>query len=202
MYLSKFEMDIRSSSVRQALFNCEDMHRNVQSFFSASRKDSGTLYRVHKKKDSYSLYVLSKIPVDVQISDSRNGMKLIAARDITGFAEKIKEGTSFGFDLLAFPSKKITVEGRKNSIRIRLKTEEERMRWLERRAEQSGFLIEKANEERQESIRGKSHGNQINIQASRFTGRLVVTDENIFQQSWEQGFGPEKAYGLGLMILV
>ena len=83
MYLSKVNLDLRSASVRQALRDCGDMHRNIQKLFSASRSDSGVVYRVYQQESGCCVYTMSEtVPVETEES-IRNGMRVTGSRDVS-----------------------------------------------------------------------------------------------------------------------
>ena len=109
-------------------------------------------------------------------------------------------GWQAGFDLLACPSKKIRREGT-NSARIFLRTPEERTVWLRRQGEKYGFLIRSVHEISETQVCGKKETGRIRLHAVHFSGLLEVTDVKTFQAAYARGIGPEKAYGLGMLLL-
>lgn len=86
-------------------------------------------------------------------------------------------GNRFGFDLLCIPSKKEKREG-KNSRRILLKTEEERVEWLRKKAEQNGFSLLWVREEGGSKVMVKTKHSSTEAWHGgiRFRGELVVLD--------------------------
>ncbi len=126
MYLSKINLDLRSASVRQALRDCGDMHRNIQKLFSASRMDSGVLYRVYQQENGCYVYTMSEgMPVDTDES-IRNGMRILGSRDVSEMENIFTPGRNFRFQLLTMPYKKVSDGVSKNSRRRYLRTPEER----------------------------------------------------------------------------
>lgn len=200
MYLSKILLDLRSPSVRQGLRNCEDMHRNVQRCFNSGRADAGVLYRLYRTETGCCVYVLS----ETAPTNMPSGMTLSGCRDMTGFEATMTEGAVFRFNLLCMPSKKIPDAGRKNSRRTNLRTPEERAAWLERKAAAGGFEIIPGTlaECNQQTVTGMKQEKKLIFHATQFSGLLRVTDSGVFQRTWRSGIGPEKAYGLGLLMTV
>lgn len=200
MILSKLTLDISSPSVRQALKNCQDMHRNLLGAFDSDRKHADLLYRLVRRKDSIDLYVLSTaIPQWSNIS--RNGYSCVQTRNIAALKEMYGNGSTLHFNLLACPSKKVHGNG-KNSQRVFLRTAEERAEWLERQAAGKGFELLSANESGMPiSITGKKGVDQIHYAAVNFTGYLKITDAPTFWDGYSSGYGPGKSYGIGMMLI-
>jgi len=65
MYRSQLRLDRRNPSVRQALGNCGDMHRNLMKAFDIpdhtpnARESISLLYRLMKQGNQIQLYVMS-----------------------------------------------------------------------------------------------------------------------------------------------
>ena len=197
MYLSKIELDIRHPSVRQALTDCHDMHRNVQKWFGSARAENKVLYRLYSGRDKLSLYVFSeKRPENVE-----SGGSLIACKDMTWLEDDFNPGRSYCFDLLAAPSKKVSGEG-KNSRRRAIRDSQGLLEWLERKGEQSGFEILGVQISPGGAVYGRRNGDKIIFDSVHYSGMLRVDDKEKFIHAWKNGIGPEKAYGMGLMMLL
>lgn len=200
MILSKLTLDISNPSVRQALKNCQDMHRNLMGAFDSSRKQADLLYRLVHHKNSIDLYVLSAVMPQWN-NISRNGYICVQTRNIEALKETYSNGSILHFDLLACPAKKVHGNG-KNSQRVFLRTAEERTEWLERQAAGKGFELLSTNESGIPiSIIGKKGVDQIHYAAVNFTGYLKITDAPSFWNNYFSGYGPGKSYGLGMMLI-
>ena len=197
MYLSKIELDLRSPSVRQAIVDCQDMHRNVQGWFGTSRMEGRVLYRINHTDRNYVLYILSEIPPD----NVANGAKLVGSRNMAEWENDFIEGNCFHFDLMAAPSKKVQGDG-KNSRRRAFRTEAEYFKWMERKAAQNGFELLDLQAKKSASISGWKTNHRIIFNAVHYRGILRIVDEKLFKKGWENGIGPEKAYGMGMLMLV
>ena len=201
MYLSKISLDLRSASVRQALYDCADMHRNIQKLFSDSRKEAGVLYRVYSDKSGSSIYVQSEqAPVESE-EVRRNGMKITASREVSAIENSFIQGRQFGFNLLTMPCKKVSDGFSKNSRRRILRLSEERMDWLIKKGRDNGFLILNAEETEGEILHSSKKSNEMYLHTTKFTGLLQITDTEQFTKAWRHGIGPDKAYGLGMLLL-
>lgn len=201
MYLSKIILDRRHPSIRQALQDCHDMHRNIQNWFDKSRKDAGILYRLNCNEKDAAVYVLSdEQPVEPKTNNEC--MELAGTRDVSDFEGQMTTGKSFHFSLVTSPCKKIIIENSKNSRRRFLRLPEERAEWLQKHANQAGFQICSLCEKNEQELHSGHKGTGMFIRTVEFEGILKITDSDLFRHSWENGIGPEKAYGLGLLLLV
>lgn len=202
MYISKVILDRRSPSIRQCLSNCQDMHRNIMAMFESSRKEAGVLYRMNLKSSEASAYVLSQKKPKTVLP---HGMELIGTKEISPLLETFDNGTCFEFDLLAAPTKKVSIENRKNSRRRMLQTEDERLRWLNSKAANGGFIINSIQECGRETFYGThntENGGKMIIEAIHFQGSLCIEDREKFIRTYKTGIGPGKAYGLGMLLLM
>lgn len=201
IFLSQIKLDPFNPSVRQALKNHQDMHRNIMKAFQGNRKDCEVLFRLVEKKDRYELIVLSKQEPQWELVQS-NGYICMKSNNYSDIIEKFKEGAIFRFDLMAVASKKVKVDGSKNSKRVFYKTVEEREKWLELQGHKYGFELLEMYEKRSDivcSVQKKEGAFQIH--GTEFVGTLKIVDRELFSKSWPSGFGAEKAYGMGLMLL-
>ncbi len=202
MYLSKLHLDIHDQWARKCIQNCQDMHRSIQQLFHSTRKDSGVLYRFNPQKQD--IYVLSKIEPDTSADMSRTGMILLGVRNLSGLEQSFSAGRCYRFDLLAEPSKKQVKDGKKNSQRRFLRMPEERMKWLQRKGAQHGFDVLQVQEEGRSAIVGYhdvEHGGKMNAQAVRFQGVLRIREKEAFYKAWQNGIGPGKSYGQGMLMI-
>ena len=200
MYLIKVEMARSLPEVRHALADCQKMHRLVTGLFDAARQDANILYRTNFVADQLHLYLYASIPVTEPAAKRYR----IAQRDLTPWLERLQPGQYLKFDLITSPSKKVSMDGQKNSRRRILREPSERQAWLERKAEQSGFAICQVIEQEQIHVSGKHPADQGGIMhhdAYRYQGVLQITDSEAFRRSLQKGIGSGKAYGFGMMLL-
>ena len=201
MYLSKISLDIRSASVRQALRDCGDMHRNIQKLFSCSRSESGVLYRLYQDASGCYAYTLSETePLETE-DCGKNGMHIVGSNDVSGMTELFIPGRKFRFQLLTMPYKKVSDGVSKNSRRRYLRTHEERIAWLQRKGEQYGFQILDVEEQPGETLSSCKKENVIYLPTVKYSGILCVTEQENFTKAWKYGIGAEKAYGLGMLMV-
>lgn len=202
MYLTKLELDLSAPAVRAALHDGQKMHRLVTGFFGTDRKSAKVLYRYRIRGIYMELYLYSeRLIVSERLLP---GMRLVAQRDVSSWLESMETGQTFGFQLMTMPFKKVAEDGAKNSRRRALRTQEERLAWLERKAGQSGFRILSVQEtpvEKQTANHPEDRGGRMIVDAWYYTGRLLITDAEAFRQALCEGIGPGKAYGLGMLLL-
>ena len=201
IFLSQIYLDPFNPSVRQAMKNHQDMHRNIMKAFQGPRKNSEVLYRLVEKKDSYEIIVLSKERPKWEFIQS-NGYICLNITDYSNILERFHDGVVLRFNLRAAATKKVKRNGAKNSSRVCLKTVEERAGWLERQAYNNGFELLEMNEVRSDILFSvRKTDDSFQFRATEFAGVLKIVDHELFSRSWPNGFGPEKAYGMGLMLL-
>ena len=108
------------------------------------------------------------------------------------------------FDLLALPTKKIPATGGKNRQRRVLKTPQERIEWMQRKAKQFGFQLLAVNELehiRQTGKHSPESSGRMYFDGYHYQGILQVTDAVKFQDALRHGIGAGKAYGFGMLLL-
>ena len=208
MYLSKIDLDIRHPSVRQALRDVNDLHRNLMSGFgmipssSMARAEKDILFRLYTRRDAIYLLVTSAEKPDAKTLEKRGFYTDEARiRDISKLKELLISGRTLRFELLASPCKKVRGDG-ENSRRFFLEHPEERAEWLNRKGQQGGFQIIRLEElGNRIDIYGHRQGVEIKNSAVLFSGILCISDQETFWQSYTRGIGPGKAYGLGMLSL-
>lgn len=204
MFMTCVEIKRLHPSARQALADCCDMHRNVIRLFASSddpisRNEEQVLFRVAEQQNRINLYITSK-----KLPDLSKAGWLMAdqcrQRNMQPLLDAFSAGQVFGFDLLAHPSKKTKGDG-KNSARVFLRTPEERLLWLTHQGEKYGFRILNLQEDEPYDVYGKRSTGKISLRVVRLKGQLQITDADAFKAAYQNGIGPEKAYGLGMMLL-
>ena len=231
MYLSKLILNLKSRKVRSDISNCQNFHRSIMSAFpstegSDARHEMGILYRIesNSKTGQYILLVQSQVMPDWSrlspdyLLDPNPIIKTVD-ENFSG----ISEGDIFSFRLRVNPTKKVETSlksdlkstgTRKNGRREPLRTTGEKMRWLSRKSQASGFelltthsisdnldLFE--NNEGYisgEKIKGESCHKMI-FSSVLFEGRLRVIDRSLFLEAIKNGIGSGKSYGFGLLSI-
>ena len=206
MYLSRIILDLHHPSVRQALRDCNDMHRNLMQAFPehqvnvCARRQGGILYRLVDRRSDVSLLLISESFPDRQALAAQGFMlSSNSPKDISALQQVFSNGRILRFELLASPCKKQAGDG-KNSRRVFLRTEQERAQWLVRKADQSGFeVLEVSEHSNSLSVDGNKGDMHIHFEAIRFDGVLKIVDADRFWKAYCEGIGPGKSYGLGML---
>ena len=127
MYLSKIVLDIAHPSVRQALRDVNDMHRNLMAGFlmdadaETPRAGMNILYRLVEKRDGICLLVSSaEMPDAAALAKRGFHTDETMMKDIAGLYRIFSPDMMLRFELLASPCIKRSGEG--NSRREYLKT--------------------------------------------------------------------------------
>ena len=202
MYLSRIEMELSDKRTRIAMEDAQQMHRLLNGLFSEQRKDVNLLYRIRISGVKIIIYLYSDIPLDRE--RLLPGMICTGERDLTNWLERMQEGQLLGFDILTMPYKKVKSADCKNSRRVLLKTREERLAWLKRKADQNGFDIHQIEENentRISVVHTKEKGGKLYMNAFRYSGILEIMNAEAFREAVKSGIGAGKAYGLGMMLL-
>ncbi|MBR2048373.1 MAG: type I-E CRISPR-associated protein Cas6/Cse3/CasE [Oscillospiraceae bacterium] len=197
MYLIKAELDRRQA--RGLLADCQQMHRFITGFFGTNRQDGQILYRTNLIQNKLCIYIYSQMPA-AHIPDNC----ALQQRDVTLWLDGMEAGQLWSFDLIAAPTKKVISEGKKNSRRRILRQPQERQEWLERKAEQNGFVILHAQEQEQLHVSGRHQtdkGGVMYHDAYHYQGVLQITAPEAFRRAMQTGIGSGKAYGFGMMMV-
>ncbi len=204
MYMTCVAIDRHNPSARQALADCCDMHKNIMRLYSSSENSVARcagkiLYRIVEQQNEIMLYLTS-----THLPDMRQTAWIkshtVRQCDLQPLVNRFAPGQSFSFDLLTHPSKKEMRTGA-NSHRVFLRTARERADWLQRQGEKGGFRVVSLQEGAPFDLRGKRPTGNICLRAVRMMGRLEITDTARFAQAYQSGIGPEKAYGMGMLLL-
>lgn len=219
MYLTRLILNPRSRQVQRELADPYEMHRTIMSAFPADLSvDERVLFRLiqnHRTSD-LNLMVQSQQSPDweplsgtgksylLPMESCPDGLPNPAVKrvDLEG---KLVPGQVLAFRLLANPTVKKKVEGKKNGRRVGLYCQEEQLQWLRRKIEASGCnLIESriANQDRIYAKRCRgNHKRGMQFVSANFDGLLQVQDPGILLQVVNDGIGSGKGMGFGLLSL-
>jgi CRISPR system Cascade subunit CasE len=229
IYLSRLMPNIRSREARRDLADCAGMHRTLMSAFpdglssnGAARCEAGLLYRIESIDKALVLLVQSALPpawTHLPASWLNPGSEP-KVKEIAESLGRIEPGSVLRFKLVANPTRKIGTktgaDGRKNNgKRVELRSEEEWLAWLERKAGQSGFRLKavraaahvpdvrSGRELRATGLEKRTDGSpsRLTFYGVAFEGRLEVVDTALFHAALQAGIGSGKAYGYGLLSL-
>lgn len=204
MYLSKLELNLRSQNVRRDLADCYQMHRSLYNCFP-SQEEGGPgsiVYRVEDFKTS----LLERKPVQTVLVASEYEPawdklpgEYLAQNHILKYSDKLQaidDGNMYRFLLKANPTKK------KEGKRIPLRTYEERLNWIQRKAENHGFCLLDLSIRSESARTSKTkEGHAMTFNSVVYEGYLKVADTGRFKKALVSGIGSGKAFGFGLMTI-
>lgn len=202
MYLTKIDLLPHHKDIQRRLGDCQQFHRMIMGLFESDRKDAQVLYRVRQDRNALAVYLYSSRPVNRD--RVLPGMHFCGQRDLTPWLESMQQGQVWHFDLLASPTKKVAQDGRKNSQRRILRTLDERIAWLARKGVQNGFELLSCQELEGGQFTGRhtqERGGRMYLDQYHYQGTLQITDTKQFQKAIQEGIGPGKSYGLGMLLL-
>ena len=229
IYLSRCALNPRRRGAARLLASMERMHAAIlQNCFHDSQwegeKPPRILWRLDRHQKGYYLYIQSPIRPDLTQLVEEAGWPEIEStygvKSYQHFLERLAEGTSWNFRLVATPTRAVKAEGAKRSKRIPIVKDEDRVNWLASRAEGWGFEIPQVSvnpsegeandlavaiveKERIRFQRGKSGkpGSLVTLNRVAFEGILTVKDPAELRSAMQNGLGAAKAYGCGLLTL-
>lgn len=234
LYLSRIRLNPYSKSVMKDMGSPKDLHRTISGWFPAIGGQDGKLphekqtprnaykllHRLDRNGDGFVLYVQSAIRPDWR--NLRSDYAIDAAtKPLHDLYVNIAAGDTLRFRLQANPSKRAgkndtlaadKFKDPKKRRRIDVRTEDDRIHWLERKGSECGFRLRRlTGDERivnaaagmQPALKfpHKSGEPRITLGVSVFEGVLDVTDPDAFRGALADGIGPGKAYGFGLMSI-
>ena len=202
MYLARIDMEMSATRVRAALADSQKMHRLLTGLYQDSRQGVSLLYRVKTGGRIVSVYQYASSPIKKE--NIGPGMSLGGERCLDRWLDSIEAGQTWGFDLVTMPFKKERCSDSGNSRRRMLRDEADRLEWLFRKAGQNGFAILEVQEFRDEKLNiyhPRDKGGKMVMDSYRYTGTMMIKDVSAFRKAVQEGIGPGKAYGLGMLLL-
>lgn len=197
MFLSHLLINLRHRGARRDLSDRYELHRRLlRAFPRAMPADERVLYRVEQTQGQPFVRVLvqSQQRPDwagaERLSDPWYLCKLPEVREVE---PRVSEGLRLPFRLQANPTVKRA--GKRHAIYA----EDELTRWLQRKGDMHGFLVEPANLRSVKLGRQHGKGRKQTWHLVQFDGLLQVTDPDLFVAGLCNGIGSAKAFGCGLL---
>ncbi|MDP2945937.1 MAG: type I-E CRISPR-associated protein Cas6/Cse3/CasE [bacterium] len=207
MYLSRLKLNPARRSIRELLINPYRLHQAVYRAFPDDN-DGGPgriLYRVdeNKRLGTISLLVQSENKPDWSKADFIVDCLLEPAeRKI--YSPALQTGQTLRFRVRANPTIKKQLDGKENGYRLGLLREEDQLKWLNRKAVESGFSVMSCRtspEGMTYDDRSFKEQDKMRHFAVRFEGVLKITNKELFTKTIENGIGSAKGFGFGLLSL-
>jgi CRISPR system Cascade subunit CasE len=224
LYLSLLRLALRNRDVQRDLSDCHAMHRRLMRAFpdiggpGDARNQFGLLYRAETTSGSVSLLVQSAAQPDwSRLPGGYLRESATAAKRVDALYAGIAEGQRLLFRLRANPTKRISDRDTSQDAhwrgkRVELGREDDQLKWLARKAQQSGFALLAVRAQPDHppvaDVRATGMGDRViskphhlTFASVTFEGRLRVTDPDVFRQALWQGIGSGKAFGFGLLSI-
>ncbi len=214
MYLSRLMLNPNNRQVwRQHLRNPYKIHQLVMRGFPDETKRCKTqvLHRLEERDDVPVLMVQSALEPDWSgidlaylIRDPFDPWPNPAVRPLN-LSLRVKQ--IFNFRLCANPTiKKVRRDEqgtRRNSNRVPLFQEDQQKAWLKHQAEEKGFevLDVAIRQEKTQKIWKARNTPPLTLYTVQFDGYLKVLDPDKLLAGIQQGIGPARAFGCGLLSL-
>lgn len=220
MNLTSVFLNVSNREVRRCLADSHALHVKLMALFGS----------VSDAPPRTSLQVLYRTEVDDR---HRSAQVLLQSREVPDFArwspglvdearpprtiplEPLLDDLRgrYRFRLRANATRKVATKTRadgtkSNGRRLALRSDDERLAWLERQCRPSGFRIAKSDDG-SAMVRllpggcafGQRKASRLTHEGALFEGVLVVEDANQLRAAVIRGIGPGKAYGFGLLSL-
>lgn len=200
MHLTRLSLDPRSAQARRDLADPYDMHRTLARVFA----EDGThapprfLWRFESQAAWSDPVVLvqSAHAADWSRLDALGGyLKKPVESKTVPLDHLLQREARYRFRLLANPT--VTREGK----RYGLATEDAQLGWLGRQGERCGFRIDAALVTSSDVLNSNKGGSRISLQRACFEGVLQLLDVDKVARVLQEGIGPGKAFGCGLLSL-
>lgn len=221
MFLSKLILNHRSREARRDLGDCQQLHRTVLNAFpqiegEAARQHFGLLFRLEQDpRGVTTLLVQSQSEPDWSHLPSGYLLEPATSKPVLALYAGLQPSLRLRFRLRANPTMRVsknnlTQQERWRGKRIELRSEEDRIAWLQRKADAAGFRLlsveinpdvlnlQTATEAK---TFGKHEKGRLSFGAAMFNGELEITDAEKFKQALADGIGSGKAYGFGLLSI-
>lgn len=212
MYLSRLRLNPTNRAVLRDLASPNDLHKTLwRAFPSAAAGGAGrVLFRVEPADAGAGTLPTVLVQSERQPDWTALPSKYLLCEDVNavvfstgGVAAApdvvpVRDGDRFRFRLVANVTKK--QDGKRHG----LYREEDQRVWLARKADQGGFEVVAHSllVVPMGTIRSRVDGaGDRSWLATRFEGRLRVTEPSHFVQILECGIGPAKAFGFGLLSI-
>ena len=211
IYLSKLDLNRRSSQIRSELADPYQMHRTLSKAFGDCPdefKQARLLFRVDESMDGSRVWVLAQSRLKPAWDRLTIGAAYLAGQaQVKEWEPEFSPGQHLQFRLRANPTFK------RAGKRQAWEGEQDQVAWLKRKGEAGGFRLAEVqvtagfrlpkvevNSERwTKSV--TSGGLYAELAAVRFDGVLEVDNSALLVATIESGIGSAKGFGFGLLSI-
>jgi CRISPR system Cascade subunit CasE len=225
MILSRLVLNLRSRDVARDLADCQQLHRTLLNAFprtaATPRHEFALLFRVEYPpgRDPFVLVQSREAPNFTHVADGYLG-RPVESKDLSEVFASLRAGMKLRFRLRANPTRKIDTRSaadgtRRNGRRVDLRSHQDRLGWLFRKAPDAGFKLVSVKcspdvmnvrlvpQVRLIGFRAGAGGvrRRLTFGSVLFEGTLEVLVPEKFRAALETGIGTAKAYGFGLLSI-
>lgn len=215
MYLTQFSVNVGRRAAREMLVSPERIHAAVLGCFPPGQHrtdEARTLWRLDRRSShDIALLISSPLRPDLTALNEECGWATGApgkTADYARFLAALEPGQRWAFRLAANPVHAVADPARPGARgrRVPHVTAAQQLAWLVDRAKRSGFSLGEPAEPtaavtRREKLSFKRKGRTVTISRAQFDGVMEVTDAGALRTAIQQGIGPAKGYGLGMLTL-
>lgn len=215
MYLSRLLLNHNSRQVQRETADPYNLHRTLMQAFTHNRDQSGILHRLETHPRTGHITLLVQSQAEPNWSHLQESGYLLPTDPFTPLPNPavkplvlaLHHGQILRFRLIANPTVK------RDGKRHALYKEEDQRRWLEtkgtgcqeKKRPSLGFKILEMAIQKEGNQYGHIHRDnqkhKLTIHTVQYNGRLQITDTTAFTTALQQGIGPAKAFGCGLLSL-
>jgi CRISPR system Cascade subunit CasE len=216
LHLSLLTLNVRHRRTREAIADLTAAHRLVCSGFEelSSNESGRLLWRWEPGPDGGVRLLVQSAPTPnwSRVADGLWSTDPMV-KDISALRESISRGRRYRFALAANPTRKIDTKTgpdgkRRHGRRVPLRRLEDQLAWLNRHGIRSGFTIP-VNQLGEPEVTatapalqtGSRTNGRLTVESVRFDGTLVVDEPETLFDSIQNGIGPARAFGCGLLTL-
>lgn len=200
MYLSRLILNPRSAAVQRDMNYLNDLHKTVMSAFpdNLDKAAERVLFRIERHSPAHlALLVQSQNEPDWS-SLAPNYLLDHPDNPATKAVNlQLYSGQRLAFRLVANPTKHLSAGTGNSGKRIGLYKVPEQIEWLQRKADDNGFVVERVFPTQQQS--NDDRRRDLKFFSVQFDGILQVTAPATFLTAIQSGIGSGKAFGFGLL---
>ena len=203
MYLSLLKLNPHSRKAMTEVSRPYELHRSLMHAFPGKEdgRPGRVLFRldINHRKGDISILVQSEEKPDWMALKGQ-GSFLLEEPQTKSYEPVVAVGQMLYFRLRANPTIK------RSGKRLGILREDDRIKWLHRKAKGSGFEIVSLTTvpegmAHDKMIDESNSKHNLSLFSVRFEGILNVTDSHIFRQTLERGIGSAKGLGFGLLSI-
>ncbi len=189
MYLTRIELPPLARKTQELLSDLYAMHRMIMGGFKAYDTPGRVLFRLEPERRNENFVVLVQSPFE----PDWNHLDRFVSIETKEWYPTLDVGTLYRFRLRANPV--VTRDGK----RYGLIGEKDQREWL--LCKDIGFELEDFRTIDEGHATMKKGGRSIHYKSVRFEGVARIFDSSKALQTVEEGIGPAKGFGFGLLSL-